>query len=200
MQDGILIKVAFGGLVFLLAAIFLWQPLTLPFSGTVSSNDFVLHTAAEGVLDSKSLRGKVMAVIFTHSDCQSGCDGYIGRLAKAYDLLNPGERSFVRLIMIAANPEKDTPAAMAEHARHYHADFIGLSGKPEDVQKVADGFAAMIKKGTTGDGRPVVSVSPMVYIVNAEGHFASVLNEQLAAEDIAKSLRARIPPQLPPGR
>lgn len=198
-MQGIFIKIAFAVLVLLMAVIFLWRPLTLPFSGAVVTNHFVLQTT-DGPLDSSSLRGKVVAIVFAHADCQAPCVGYVGKLVKAYELLNAGERIFVRLLLISANPEKDTPARIKEFAARFHPDLIGATGKPEEIQRVADGFAAIIKNEVGKDGSQSVSASPMIHLVDAEGHFVSVLNEVLAPESIAQSLRSRIPTQLPPGR
>lgn len=192
-------KIAFGILVLLLAVTFLWRPLTMPFSGAIVTNDFVLESA-DGMIDSKSLHGKVLAVVFAHADCHEACASHLSKLVKAYEVLNAGERIFVKLLVVTVTPEKDTPARMKEYAARLHPDVIGLSGKPEDVQKAADGFAVLINKGKTADGNEAIVVSPMIYVVDAEGRFSSVLNDKIATESIAQSLRSRIPTQLPPGR
>lgn len=185
--------------IVLMAAVFLWQPLTMPFSGVVVKNEFVLQGVA-GPVDSDSLRGNVVAVVFAYARCPATCNQRIEKLVKAYELLSAGERSRVKILLISADPERDTPAQIHEYATRLHPEIIGLTGTPEQVKAVADGFTAVLQKGDTTDGDYQVSISPLIHVVDAEGNFASVLNEILPTEDVARVLRSRIPTQLPPGR
>lgn len=192
-----LLKGAFAVLIVLMAAVFIWKPLSLPFSKSNINNDFVLQTV-DGQLDSKSLRGKVLAAVFAYTDCPEACAAPLVKLAKAYALLNERERTSVQLVLISADPERDTPARIKEYAARFHPDIIAATGKPQEIQAVAEGFAAQIQKSSTTDGGQVINLNPFIYIVDAEGRFSSVLNENISPESVAQSLRSKIPPHLPP--
>lgn len=185
--------------VVLMAAVFLWRPLTLPFSGAVVKNAFVLQGAA-GPVDSSALHGKVVAVVFAYARCPETCTLRMKKLVRAYEALNLGERGHVKLVLISADPERDTPAQIHEYATRLHPDIIGLTGTPEQIQAVADGFTAVLQKSETSNGDYQMAISPLIHIVDAEGNFVSVLNENLPEEGITRVLRARIPTKLPPGR
>lgn len=197
-MKNLFMKGGFALFIVLMAAVFLWQPLTLPFSNAVVRNDFTLQSVA-GPLNSTSLHGNVLAVSFAHADCPPACAERVSRLARAYEMLSARERGHVRMLLISADPERDTPARIQEYASRIHADIIGLSGKLEEVKLVADGFAALPQKSGTAAGSTIITSSAMIYIVDAEGKFASVLNENLPPEGIAQSLRSRVPPLLSPG-
>lgn len=183
--------------VLLMAAVFLWQPLSMPFSKAKIAADFILQTS-EGALDSKTLHGKVLALFFGYASCGDECGSRLEKLKKAYEMLHPGDRAQVRVIVVSVDPEKDTPARIGEYARGIQKDFIGATGKPEEIKTMADAFAVNYVKQSLADGSYIVQTSPMIYIVDAEGKFASVLNDNLSTEKVAEALRARVPtPQLP---
>ena len=192
------LKAFFALFVVLLGAVFFWQPLSATFSNTSITNDFILQTAY-GTLDSKSLRGKVLAIFFGPTNCGAPCTDQIAKLAQAREALNAGERSQVMVILITVDPERDTPVRMGEYARSLHADFVGASGKPEEIKAVADAFSADFAKRMLQDGSYVVEARPLTYLVDTNGRFVSVLNENLSAAKVAEALRARLPKMLPPG-
>ncbi|MBL8488305.1 MAG: SCO family protein [Rhodocyclaceae bacterium] len=192
-------KIAIAGLVVLMGAVFLWRPLSLPFSGAVVTNDFVLQTA-DGPLDTKALRGNVLAVVFATVDCGAPCAERAGRLARAYAQLNDGERASVRMVLISADPERDPPVRIGAYAKGIHPEMAGATGKPDEVQAVADGFAVLIKRNPPGMDGPPVAVSQWIYLVEPDGRYSSVLNDNVGVEAIAQSLRSRIPPRPSIGR
>ena len=192
-------KIAIAGLVVLMGAVFLWRPLSLPFSGAVATNDFVLQTA-DGPLDTKALRGNVLAVVFATVDCGRPCAERAGKLARAYGRLADGERAAVKMILVSADPQRDPPARIRDYAKGIHPDMIGATGTAEQVQGVADGFAVLIKRNPPGGDGPAVSVSQWIYMVEADGRYSSVLNDNTGADAIAQSLRSRVPPRPALGR
>lgn len=193
------LKGALAILVVLMGAIFFWQPLKMTYSNVSIANDFVLQTT-QGTLDTKSLRGKVLAIVFGHANCSSACTDRIGRTVKAYSMLEGAERSQVRMILVSVDPEHDTPARIAEYARGIHADLIGATGKPEEVKAITDAFAADTKRFPSPDGGEIIEASPLICVVDANGRFVAVLNADQPPEKIAAALRGRLPSVLPPGK
>lgn len=190
-----LTKVGLAGLVVLMGAVFFWQPIKATFSGTTVVNDFVLESS-DGALDTKAMRGKVLALTFGYARCGEPCAERLGRAARAYELLTSGERSRVAVILISVD-DRDTPAAIAAAAKKAHPDFIGASGKPEQIKAVADAFGVNYQKHELSDGTTTIGVSPMIFVVDADGKFASVISESTEPEKIAASLRAKLPAAMP---
>lgn len=196
-MHGIMMKVALAILVVLMAAVFFWRPLSMVMSDVRVTNDFVLQTA-EGALDSKGLRGKVLAIIFGYAGCGEACAGRMGQFAKAYEMLSASERSQVKPILISVDPERDTPARIKQYAAGIHADLTGATGKAEEIKAVADAFAADYRKFESQAGDYAIQVSALTYVVDADGRFVAVLNESTSPEKVAAALRARLPGLLPP--
>lgn len=185
-------------LVVLLALIFVWQPLSQLFNAKPITNDFVVDTT-NGPLDSRTLRGNVLAISFAYAHCEDECTDRLARLAEAYRLLTPRDQSLVKMIVVSVDPERDTTADMAAYVRRAHPEMIGAVAKAENLKAVAESFAATYRKmPVDSDGGYQVHHNRPYYLVNPAGHFASALNENATPELIAQALRAKLPPQLPP--
>lgn len=192
-----LMKFALAVLVVLMGAVFFWQPLSMVTSNTSIVNDFVLQTA-DGALDSKRLRGKVLAITFAYANCGERCSARLAKTVAAYDKLAAAERGGVSMILISVDPERDSPAAIARYAKSIHPDFVGATGKPAEIQALAAAFAADYRRFETPDGGYIVEPSPMTYVVAPDGRFVSVLSEAIPADKGAAALRSRLPAVRPP--
>lgn len=185
-------------LAVLLFLVYVWKPLRQLNNPLTVTNDFVVETV-DGVLDSKQLRGKVLAVTLAYGNCTEECAGRLGRLAKGYQMLPPQDRGLVRVILVSVDPDRDTPQSMAAYAKRFDADMIGATAKPENLKALADGFGATYEKmQATPDGAYRVEHHPAFFLVDAEGHFASVINANVTPEAVAQALRSKLPAVLPP--
>ena len=194
-----IMKGAIALFIVLMGAVFFWQPLSAIFSTVTVVNEFLLQTA-DGVIDSKTLRGKVVALVFAHADCGAPCAGRLNKLTKAYEALNPGDRGYVKMIVVSVDPQRDTSARMAVYAKSIHPELIGATGKPEEITALAEAFAANVTRHTLGDGSQALEIAPLIHLVDADGHFTAVLGEGVPTEKMTAALRARVPTNLPPAR
>jgi protein SCO1/2 len=186
-------------LVVLLVLVFVWQPLSRLFNAPPITNDFVLETAS-GRLDSRDLRGNVLAISFAYGHCEDECSDRLARLAAGLRLLSPRDQSLVRAIVVSVDPDRDTPARMADYVKRFKADMIGAVANPESLKAFAESFAAAYRKmPVAADGTYRVDHNHPIYLVGTAGHFVSALNENLTPEQIAQALRAKLPPLMPPG-
>ena len=65
--------------------------------------DFVLPSA-EGTLDTRRLRGKVLLIYFGYVNCPDVCPVSIAAGAGALTALSPAERERTRMIMVSVDP------------------------------------------------------------------------------------------------
>jgi protein SCO1/2 len=198
MSDTVL-KNALILLAVLMFLVFVWQPLSRLFSPVAVTNDFVLETA-DGALDSRQLRGKLLAVTLAYVHCADECADRLAGLARGYEMLSSRDRGQVRMIVVSVDPDRDTPASIGAYARGFHPDMIGATGKPENLAALANGFSAAYNKlPAAADGSYRVDHSHPIYVVDTEGRFVSALSASATPEQVAQALRSRLPAQLPPG-
>lgn len=180
-------------LAVLLVLVLIWQPASRLFTPSAIVNDFVLETA-DGPLDSRKLRGRVLAVSLTYTRCGDPCAERLARLAQGYDMLDARERALVGVIVVSVDPERDRSPDIAQYARRFHPEMTGATGKPEALAALAEGFSATYRKlPAAPDGSYRIDHSHAVYLVDADGRFASALHERATPQEIAQALRAKLP-------
>src|SRR6201996_5052507 len=89
-------------------------------------------------------RGKLMIVYFGYTFCPDVCPADLMAITQALDALGPAADG-VQPIFITIDPERDNKV-MAEYLRAFHRSFVGLTGSPEEIRKVANAYKAFYAK------------------------------------------------------
>ncbi|MEX5632501.1 SCO family protein [Parafrankia sp. FMc2] len=82
--------------------------------------------------------GKVTLVFFGFTSCPDICPTTMADLAAARSLLTPAQREDLRVVFVATDPERDTPAAVRRWLGQFDASFLGVTGTWDDVAGLAD--------------------------------------------------------------
>lgn len=158
-------------------------------AGLPAGGDFVLQSA-DGPVDTKSLRGKVLLVYFGYSHCPDVCPAALAVGGQALNALSQAERERVRLLMISVDPERDSLAHLKEYTAFFHPAMTGLTGTPAEVAAVARAYgAAWRKQPVQADGSYVVDHTTATYVVAPDGRLVAVLDLGTPAERIVAAVR-----------
>ena len=77
----------------------------------------------------------------------------------------------VQVLFISVDPARDTPDLLAQYVPAFHPSFIGLTGSPEDIAKVAKQYQAFYKRHDAGQGKPyTMDHSAGSYVFDRQGH------------------------------
>jgi len=159
-------------------------------SGAPAGGDFVLRSA-DGPVDTRNLRGKVLLIYFGYTQCPDVCPASLAAGAQALNALSAEERMKVRLIMVSVDPERDTLGRLKEYAAYFHPEMIGTTGTTEEVAAVAKSFGAgYIRQPTRPDGGYAVDHTTRTYVVGPDGRLAASLDLGTPAEKFVVTVRA----------
>ncbi|MGC4031214.1 MAG: SCO family protein [Tepidisphaeraceae bacterium] len=89
---------------------------------------------------SDKLKGKTWIVTLFFTTCPGPCPMMSNRMRKIQKSVDDPN---VMLVSLSVDPNHDTPEKLKDYSRNMTADparWVFLTGKPEDVQKTADGF------------------------------------------------------------
>jgi len=151
--------------------------------------DFVLQSA-DGPVDSKALRGKVLLVYFGYANCPDICPASLAAGGQALKALSSEERSRVKLIMISVDPERDTVKHLKEYTAFFHPEMIGVTGSVEAIEALAKAFGAgYIKQPKRDDGSYAVDHTTSTYVIGPDGKLASVLELGAPTDKIVSTVR-----------
>ena len=140
--------------------------------------DFVLQSA-DGPVDSRSFRGKVMLVYFGYTNCPDVCPA---SLAAGGQALNA--------FMVSVDPERDSLKHLKEYAAFFHGEMIGVTGTTAEIASLAKSFGAgYIKQPAKADGSYAVDHTVSTYVVDSEGKLAAVLDLGVTTDKLVATVR-----------
>jgi len=114
-------------------------------SGGMPKLDF--HMTANGrPVTAQDFRGKVVALYFGYTHCPDVCPATLANLA---DTLGKVGSPDVRVLFVTVDPERDTDAVMADYAKAFSPQVVGLRGSPNALANLARTYrvAYEVKQG-----------------------------------------------------
>jgi cytochrome oxidase Cu insertion factor (SCO1/SenC/PrrC family) len=136
-------------------------------------------------------RGKLMIVYFGYTFCPDVCPTDLMAITQALDALG-GDAAGVQPIFISIDPERDTKV-MREYISAFHKSFVGLTGAPEDIRKVANSYKAFYTKvedTTTGDY--AIDHAGVIYLMGHDGRYLGFMPPQTAPDRLIDILRKHL--------
>jgi cytochrome oxidase Cu insertion factor (SCO1/SenC/PrrC family) len=133
-------------------------------------------------------RGRLMIVYFGYTYCPDVCPTDLMAVTQALDALGK-EAAGIQPVFITIDPERDN-AVMAEYLRAFHPSFIGLTGTPEEIRKVANSYQAFYAKvEDRGTGEYSIDHSGVIYLMGRDGKYLGFMPPQTGPDRLIEILR-----------
>ncbi|MBI5185025.1 MAG: SCO family protein [Nitrospinae bacterium] len=152
-----------------------------------SAFDFTLsdHLGLETRLS--DFQGKVVLILFGYTSCPDICPTQLSLLTEVMDKL--GELSGeLQVLFITVDPERDTPKKLQEYLANFHPNFMGLTGRPEELLRVARQYNAAFSRGEALSNGYKMDHSSSVYLVNQKGHLAGIYPNDVAPDRMVEEI------------
>ena len=128
-----------------------------------SGSDFVLQSA-DGVVDSKTLRGKVLLIYFGYTNCPDICPASLANGGQALNALTSDERAKVKMLLVSVDPARDTLARLKEYTAYFHPEMQGITGSAAEIAALAKSFGAgYVAQAAKADGSYAVFQNQKIY-------------------------------------
>lgn len=135
------------------------------------------------------LKGEVVVVYVGYTHCPDVCPLAMGHLAVARGLLPASVRDDVRVVMITADPARDTPELINQYVRYFDPTFVGVSGSTEEVLAALHQWGVHPECSTpNADGAYTVTHPSSSFVLNRDGLLRLRMPHDMAPEDIARDL------------
>ena len=139
-----------------------------------------------------SFAGRWMLVYFGFTYCPDVCPTELGAMASALDALGPAADSVVP-VFITIDPERDTPAAMADYVSRFHPRLKGLTGTPEQIAEAARRYRVYYAKSRRAEaGDYLMDHSSFIYLVGPDGRVRSLFRPETTPESMAAAIAAQL--------
>ncbi|RIH84795.1 SCO1 protein [Meiothermus luteus] len=157
-------------LIFALPRMGAYKPYGTPLLDPRPAADFRLTGSDGKAYTLKSFRGKAVLIFFGFVNCPDVCPTTLAELSKVYQALTPAEQGRVQVLMITADPERDTPAVLEKYVTFFDPRFLGLTGTPNQVAEVAKGYGVFYQKSQIKSAREYsVDHTASVFLVDPRG-------------------------------
>ena len=136
-------------------------------------------------------QGKLVVLYFGYTYCPDVCPTELQSISLALDKLGAAATT-VQPLFITVDPERDTPARLADFVSSFHPRLIGLTGSPAEIRKTAIAYRTFFAKSVTTADNYAVDHTGFVYLLGKDGRYLGFLPPGLAPEAIADAIRARL--------
>ena len=94
-------------------------------------------------------------------------------------------------IFISIDPERDA-SLLADYVSAFHRNLIGLTGSPEEIQKVADAYKAFYVKVPDERGGYSIDHTGVIYLMGRNGEYLGFMPPQTSPDRLANVLRKNL--------
>ena len=121
------------------------QFISTDITGAPFGKDFQLtdHNGKPRTLG--DFKGKVVLLFFGYTQCPDVCPTTMADYAAALRQLGP-DASQVQVLFVTVDPERDTPALLAQYVPAFDPTFLGLYGDAATLQRTAKEFKIFYQK------------------------------------------------------
>jgi protein SCO1/2 len=144
------------------------------------------HGQARTLADFK---GKVVTIFFGYTQCPDVCPTALAGMSEVMRQLGPdGDK--VQVIFITVDPERDTPALLAEYVPVFDKRFLGLYGTPDKIAEVAKDFRVFYRKSGDLTGHYTIDHSAGTYVFDPQGRLRLYVKHAEEPAVIAADIKA----------
>jgi protein SCO1 len=158
--------------------------------GTVGGPFMLTDQSGQKRSDSE-FRGKLMIVYFGYTFCPDVCPADLLAITQALDSLGPLADG-IQPIFITLDPERDT-ALLKDYVAAFHKSFVGLTGSPEEIRKVANAFKASYTKVLgPREGEYAIDHTGVIYLMGRSGEYLGFMPPQTDPVRLTEILRQQL--------
>lgn len=152
--------------------------------------DFTLFQGDKPVKLS-DFQGKLVVMYFGFASCPDVCPTTLTIIASALKQLTQEELENVQPVFISIDPERDQGEKLDAYATYFHPGFIGITGTPEEVQKVANQYGGFFIKVESDSAMGyLVEHTSKTYIISKDGRYVSILPHDMTTDLALNAIRS----------
>jgi protein SCO1 len=95
------------------------------------------------IFNNDSLPGNWTLAVIGYTYCPDICPTTLREMSALFKQFkrSPGKIKEPRFVFFSVDPFRDTPETLGEYVGYFNKDFLGITGKPENIQSLVTGLA-----------------------------------------------------------
>jgi len=150
---------------------------------------FNLIDQNEQAVSAQTLKdGKWSLLFFGYTFCPDICPATLAELREIRSKLPPQFLDRLRVVLVSVDPERDTPAQLAQYVGYFAADFQGWTGSLDEIQKLSERLSIPFIPADSSKPGYTVSHSGNLAIIGADGTQQGFIRAPLNTAKLAAQL------------
>lgn len=138
--------------------------------------------------DTRSLQGRWHILFFGFTACPDICPTTLSDMRRLFGQLPSDTRERLQLVLITADPERDTPQQLKTYLDYYRAGFSGLTGEMEQLQQLSRALGLPFVPANETQGDYSVSHSGNLALVGPDGTLRGHIRAPLMLDGLQRAL------------
>jgi protein SCO1/2 len=158
-------------------------------TGSTIGTDFSLPDQTGKLRRLSDFKGKVAIVFFGYTQCPDVCPTTLSTLREVMTQLGP-QAERVQVLFVTLDPQRDTPALLAQYVPSFHPTFLALRGDDAATGATAQAFKVFYKKQPgSAPGTYSIDHSTGSYVYDPQGRLRLYVKYGDTAEHITGDLK-----------
>ncbi len=169
--------------------------IPIPTSGTRIEpprqlNNFTLTNQDGQPMSLSDFAGKPTLLYFGYTFCPDVCPTSLADMARAQKLLGDLGTE-VNFVMVSVDGERDTPEVLKRYLRNFSDTFVGLTGPPSEIRKIAPDYGVFFQKNQVAgtSAAYLVDHSTAIYLVDPQGRLHTIYGYGIPPTVLEQDLR-----------
>ncbi|WAE63786.1 SCO family protein [Stutzerimonas sp. R40042] len=138
--------------------------------------------------DTRSLQGRWHILFFGFTACPDICPTTLSDMRRLFSQLPSDTRERLQLVLITADPARDTPQQLKTYLDYYRAGFSGLTGEMEQLQQLSRALGLPFVPANETQGDYSVSHSGNLALVGPDGTLRGHIRAPLMLDGLQRAL------------
>jgi protein SCO1 len=132
-------------------------------------------------------KGRATVLLFGFTHCPDICPTALLNLSAVLDQLGENS-SLVQIAFVTVDPERDTPEVLEDYMSSFGPNFVGLTGEPDAIRRVAKAFKVFFEKVPLPGGDYTMDHSVAIYVLDKDARVRLMFTMNRPLEDIAHDI------------
>jgi protein SCO1 len=159
-------------------------------SPTQPIGEFALTDQSGHPFARDNLQRRPTLVFFGFTHCPDVCPTTLATLAQ---VIKTAGLEGLAVLLISVDPSRDTPAALEKYVHAFDPRFIGATGTPTAIERVAKEFAVATRRVALPGGDYTVDHSAAVFLLDDRARRVAVFTPPFDVQRFAADLRLAAP-------
>ena len=160
------------------------------FSYLPKGGNFKINTS-NGVLDSDSLKGKVIVLYFGYTHCPDLCPTSLTSISAAKAQFPKDRHSEIQGLLVSVDPKRDSIQKLKEYVEFFDSSFIG--GTPLNERQISlfqDNFDLnfILETPKNSDQPYAVNHTSKIYLINKRGVLSHRFEHSVSVKKLVKHI------------